>query len=602
MSVSDNPKQPSARRLGQDESGTWWQVQVANSEALVKYFEHGLSEAIRNKWQALIHEDPTPALKRQTTWPLEWVAGDQGQEGVLMRDQQGIWLSDYLEEGRPLNQRIEVAKALCLLVSEFHRNNYLLGDMNPDGFLVDQLGQQTHLTYARLERISFLDRQGNTWATPSGRYDLLAPELRGINLSQLPYVAWTRENDYYQLAVLIFVLLVDQVHPLTGLDFRREVSQANPQPSPGYHELDFRVEDYPQLLEFPSQLVSLMDFSFRVGLDNPTQRLLPQTWYQSLEALEESLESGSDRKASGLDPASELLDEDQSSSGHNRLGRLVFSLVLLMGLAGGAWATWDYMTTSGNQKASFSQSQSVQESLAEETVIPYALDKEWDQVLHDLQEGQLDESSLEAGFQAIDREAFDPYPVVKQMLADLDQEGNPEALFDLYSHTYTYQLRRGTLSSLEGQAINYLRAKLLLGLDQAGISKAILAKTYQNYLDINETSPDLGEVLRRLSDYSGQDGRAYQVEFGLVDDQPSQIAVMLYSPVSGRSYDYIYRLEDSQWTAFSPEGEPMESQAFDFEETYGAQLTDTYQPQVIFPEGTIFQKFEADSSTSSQSS
>lgn len=103
----------------------------------------------------------------------------------------------------------KIAYNLAASVAFLHdQTGITLGDMNTENFLIDSDGYIT-----LIDADSFnITHNGHCYKCKAGVPDMLAPELQGKDLA-LPTTQFTRESDCFSLAVLIFQILVNGVHP-----------------------------------------------------------------------------------------------------------------------------------------------------------------------------------------------------------------------------------------------------------------------------------------------------------------------------------------------------------------------------------------------------
>lgn len=102
-----------------------------------------------------------------------------------------------------------IAYNLAVSVALLHeRAGITIGDMNTENFLIDDKGFIT-----LIDADSFnITSNGKCYKCKAGVPDMLAPELQGKDLA-LPTTQFTLEADCFSLAVLIFQILVNGVHP-----------------------------------------------------------------------------------------------------------------------------------------------------------------------------------------------------------------------------------------------------------------------------------------------------------------------------------------------------------------------------------------------------
>ena len=123
---------------------------------------------------------------------------------------------------------IAVSYNLAQTVKYVHEHGYVMGDMNIKNFMVDKMCRVIVLdtdSFDLSEKLS-----DPLCKCCVGQADFLAPELLNTKLNG-PFAKFTRESDYFSLAVLIFQLLMDGHHPFGGnsIDSASDYSSSNDQ-------------------------------------------------------------------------------------------------------------------------------------------------------------------------------------------------------------------------------------------------------------------------------------------------------------------------------------------------------------------------------------
>lgn len=107
---------------------------------------------------------------------------------------------------------VVVAYNLALSVSNVHRTGAVIGDMNAQNILVDSKG---HVTLIDTDSFDITNRRtGAHYKCGVGMADVLAPELQGKDLSS-PTSLFTRQTDCFALAIHVFELLNENIHPFS---------------------------------------------------------------------------------------------------------------------------------------------------------------------------------------------------------------------------------------------------------------------------------------------------------------------------------------------------------------------------------------------------
>lgn len=107
---------------------------------------------------------------------------------------------------------VRTARNLSSVVSALHRSGYVVGDLNESNVLVDR---RALVTILDCDSIQVADpATGELHHCGVARPEFLAPELAGRDLSTTPrHLA----SDRFSLAVMVFLLLREGVHPYAGI-------------------------------------------------------------------------------------------------------------------------------------------------------------------------------------------------------------------------------------------------------------------------------------------------------------------------------------------------------------------------------------------------
>ncbi len=109
---------------------------------------------------------------------------------------------------------VGIAYNLAQAVDLIHSKGYVIGDLNELNFLVDHKG---HITVIDTDSFNITNRKtGKTYKCTVGRDELMPPELQGKDRSR-PNTVFTKESDNFGLAIHIFELLMNGVHPFGSI-------------------------------------------------------------------------------------------------------------------------------------------------------------------------------------------------------------------------------------------------------------------------------------------------------------------------------------------------------------------------------------------------
>jgi Protein kinase domain len=102
------------------------------------------------------------------------------------------------------------AENVARVVELIHEQGYVIGDINESNFFVSE---KAHVTLVDCDSIQ-VPTPSVLLRCPVGKPEFTAPELQGLDFSKFDR---TKAHDNFGLAVLIFLLLMEGVHPYAGV-------------------------------------------------------------------------------------------------------------------------------------------------------------------------------------------------------------------------------------------------------------------------------------------------------------------------------------------------------------------------------------------------
>lgn len=184
---------------------------------------------------------------------------------------------------------LKAAENIAIVLDSVHARGYVIGDVNESNFFVSDQALVTLIDCDSMQ----VRTPGKVFRCPVAKADYLAPELHGADLTKTDR---RKEHDNFALAVLIFLLLMEGVHPYSGVwrlagdppDIGRRIasgdfayagsSRISPMPSaPPYNLL-------------PATLKALFGRTFADGHKNPAARPTAKEWHRALADLSGNLD------------------------------------------------------------------------------------------------------------------------------------------------------------------------------------------------------------------------------------------------------------------------------------------------------------------------
>lgn len=201
---------------------------------------------------ASIYKSLPQSAKRQVTWPVDAVYFNGRFAGFVMVSVSGKKDINYMYSPDPslnggigLEERIVIAKNLCVAVNAVHSIGQVCGDLNPKNVLADPSKGEVTLVDTDSFQIKGTTQDGKTLFFPCevGLPEYFPYELqkrikagKGKSLSDIASAsnpAFTQETDLFALAGHIFRLLMNGFDPFavaTSPTTSRQASIAAPQP------------------------------------------------------------------------------------------------------------------------------------------------------------------------------------------------------------------------------------------------------------------------------------------------------------------------------------------------------------------------------------
>ncbi|MCY4653566.1 MAG: hypothetical protein OXC95_10435, partial [Dehalococcoidia bacterium] len=270
---------------------------------------HAPSADIQTKLRLMI--DNTPRVppgeedRIAIAWPEELLldpAMISSAVGFLMRRVSGRPVIQYYSPAQrrrsapsfTYEHQISTARNIARAVEICHGQRYVIGDINESNVLVSETG-----AVALIDTDSFqvLDRaSGQIYRSPVGKPEYTPAELQGHRFDSIDR---TQDHDLFGLAVIIYQLLMEGVHPFAGVyTLSGDPPQLEDRIANGHfpHSRTRAVPYNHSPLALPWQNLhpSLRDRfiqCFDIGHDSPETRPTAHEWAQTLEEVQSALNS-----------------------------------------------------------------------------------------------------------------------------------------------------------------------------------------------------------------------------------------------------------------------------------------------------------------------
>ena len=269
---------------------------VAGGKRLLaaKIFKPDKRDGLRQRKVELLCEkdaDGALAFSDNFAWPIapvyEVTGGSKQFCGYLMqRVKNGKELSmlfDPAKRDKSWKYYITVAENIATCFYEIHKLNVVIGDVNPGNILVQAGGA---IKLIDLDSISVFDDDGTLLPCTVGQPPYMAPELH------VDITAMSKHSDNFALAVIIYELLMEGVHPFYCDEFPDLGECIAKKQVPLFESAGVTLtfsKWAPSLSSLPGGLVELFRQAFVGGLSDPSKRPGSYLWFQALDVLRKSL-------------------------------------------------------------------------------------------------------------------------------------------------------------------------------------------------------------------------------------------------------------------------------------------------------------------------
>ena len=201
---------------------------VSQAPPVVAKIYHHPSQARAQKLHVMLTHPPIDPMRQQGhptfAWPVDLPLSDRGHVvGFLMPWVAGTRLIDVyhpktrLQSFPWVNPRflLRTTRNLASMVEALHQRGYVVGDVNESNILVHTASQTSALvTLVDTDSLQVPDpRHGMVHRCIVGKPEFTPPELHG---KRFEHIDRSPLHDRFGLAVLLFQLLMEGVHPFSG--------------------------------------------------------------------------------------------------------------------------------------------------------------------------------------------------------------------------------------------------------------------------------------------------------------------------------------------------------------------------------------------------
>ena len=276
--------------------------QVAGRSKLVAkiYHDGKATEDKRRKLEAMLDNPPKRSpTAHSLAWPQEILFDETGQFiGFTMyaAPKGSDVLAAYTHKERRKNNHptttrrslYKMAINICYAVEAVHAQGHVIGDFNPNNILCRENGDVT-----LIDTDSFTIQAkllAYRYPCEVGMADYIAPEIQNKSFSK---IHWSKEHDYFALAVHLFQTLLNNRHPFSATPAigvapaEYAVKLIAKGCYPHVRNRETKPDDITAIL--PPKMQQAFRRTFHEGFRHPKQRYTPKQWIALLKRELKSL-------------------------------------------------------------------------------------------------------------------------------------------------------------------------------------------------------------------------------------------------------------------------------------------------------------------------
>ena len=302
----------SAKPLAAGGEGEIYNINGQPSFVAKLYFPGKANLDKERKLIKMVNEPPDASVLSQIAWPNDVLYNDTGKfvGFVMPKMNTNEELNVIYEYGSAAkyahmqwDSRIVIAQNLCVVLDSVHKAGHTCGDFNPKNISVDP--KTGHIVF--LDTDSYHIQDGTeTYRCDVGMPEYLASEVQvkmrgGGTLATANLPTFSQDTDNFALAIHIFQLLMNGVHPFACAIIPSQDSVRAPQPIDNIERGQFpfmqKIPGFkipafaPEITILPKALQNLFERAFVSGHRNPSSRPNAVEWHTALRNLRNELKT-----------------------------------------------------------------------------------------------------------------------------------------------------------------------------------------------------------------------------------------------------------------------------------------------------------------------
>lgn len=274
------------------------------------YHENARNKETEDKLRIMSCNLPEEAILSQIAWPIDvlYTIEHKFVGFVMPRIRATNELVDIYEyppndkNKLTLQQKLIVAQNICAVIDGVHKAGFVFGDFNPSNIGVN--AQNGLVAFWDTDSYHIKDRNtGKTYRCKVCMDGYVAPELlhkcKNYTYENAPLETFTKETDYFSLAIHIFKLLMNGYTPFNGIEEKRTMDSSI---IPGVGNKAIEQDAYcfkqgnrplsknvPDKSVLPTEILRLFDKAFISGRNKPELRPSAREWHEALFRYESNL-------------------------------------------------------------------------------------------------------------------------------------------------------------------------------------------------------------------------------------------------------------------------------------------------------------------------
>jgi len=285
---------------------------IGQPKLVAKIYKYGKASLDKErKLVKMVSEPPSRNVLSQIAWPQDVLYDNNKFIGFIMPKMDiNEDLNVIYEYGTSAKyphmaweNRILIAQNLCAVLDSVHNAGHVCGDFNPKNISVNP--NTGHIMFLDTDSYHILDGS-DTYRCDVGIPEYLAAEVQvkmrgGGTLVSAKLPTFSKDTDNFALAIHIFQLLMNGVHPFACAIIPSQSSVTAPQPSDNIVKGEFpfmvsipgiKIPAYaPPISILPKEIQEFFERAFVDGHFNPSVRPSPSEWHMALENLRNELKT-----------------------------------------------------------------------------------------------------------------------------------------------------------------------------------------------------------------------------------------------------------------------------------------------------------------------